>query len=230
MGVTAQSLCDESFESLLQRCRRGRGFREMWKNTIFPEHPVEERQSLNAAFWLAYQRLSPSVWARWSELKKHFEVFWTCRRLQTTVGERERGLLLPSIGFRGREIARDIYSVNSTNLSEPTKWRWWIWQSQCWTRKNELSHSCPVYQTKQLILKTDNCPLNHINHFKTSGFIQSEPVFLLGSNFSGSRSGFLNFLGSGSGFSNFLGSDSGSGFQIAPDSDPNLVGSIESSL
>ena len=30
----------ESFEGLLQRCRRGRACSELWKNTIFPEHPL----------------------------------------------------------------------------------------------------------------------------------------------------------------------------------------------
>ena len=40
IGVTVHSHCVESFEGLLQRCRRGRGCSELWKNTIFPEHPV----------------------------------------------------------------------------------------------------------------------------------------------------------------------------------------------
>ena len=40
IGVTVHSRCVESFEGLLQRCRRGRGCSELWKNTIFPEHPV----------------------------------------------------------------------------------------------------------------------------------------------------------------------------------------------
>ena len=40
IGVTVHSNCVESFEDLLQRCRRGWGYSEMWKNTIFPEHPV----------------------------------------------------------------------------------------------------------------------------------------------------------------------------------------------
>ena len=38
--MTVYSHCVESFEGLLQRCRRGRGCSEWWKNTIFPEHPV----------------------------------------------------------------------------------------------------------------------------------------------------------------------------------------------
>ena len=37
IGVTVHSHCVESFEGLLQR---GRGCSELWKNTIFPEHPV----------------------------------------------------------------------------------------------------------------------------------------------------------------------------------------------
>ena len=41
IGVTVHSHCVESFEGLLQRCRRGRGCSELWRNTlIFPEHPV----------------------------------------------------------------------------------------------------------------------------------------------------------------------------------------------
>ena len=40
IGVTVHSHCVESFQSLLQRCRRGRGCSKLWKNTIFPEHPV----------------------------------------------------------------------------------------------------------------------------------------------------------------------------------------------
>ena len=40
IGVTVHSHCLKSFEGLLQRCRRGRGCSELWKNTIFPEHPV----------------------------------------------------------------------------------------------------------------------------------------------------------------------------------------------
>ena len=32
--------CVENFEGLLQQCRRGRGRSKLWKNTIFPEHPV----------------------------------------------------------------------------------------------------------------------------------------------------------------------------------------------
>ena len=39
--VTVHSHCVESFEGLLQRCRRGRGCSELSKNTIFPEHPVQ---------------------------------------------------------------------------------------------------------------------------------------------------------------------------------------------
>ena len=41
IGVTVHSHCVESFEGLLQRCRRGRGCSELWKNTFFPEHPVQ---------------------------------------------------------------------------------------------------------------------------------------------------------------------------------------------
>ena len=40
MEATVHSHSVESFEGLLQRCRRGRGRSELWKNTIFPEHPV----------------------------------------------------------------------------------------------------------------------------------------------------------------------------------------------
>ena len=40
IGVTVHSHCVESFEGLLKRCRRWRGCSELWKNTIFPEHPV----------------------------------------------------------------------------------------------------------------------------------------------------------------------------------------------
>ena len=40
IGMTVHSHCVESFEILLQRCRRGRGCSKLWKNTIFPEHPV----------------------------------------------------------------------------------------------------------------------------------------------------------------------------------------------
>ena len=42
IGVTVHSYCVESFEGLLQRCRRGRVCNELWKNTIFPEHPVSK--------------------------------------------------------------------------------------------------------------------------------------------------------------------------------------------
>ena len=31
---------------LLQRCRRGRGCSELWKNTIFPEHPVPDGSTI----------------------------------------------------------------------------------------------------------------------------------------------------------------------------------------
>ena len=40
-GVTVHSHCVESFEGLLQRCRLGSGYVGLWKNTIFPEHPVQ---------------------------------------------------------------------------------------------------------------------------------------------------------------------------------------------
>ena len=40
IGVTVHSHFVESFEGFLQRCRRGRGCNELWKNTIFPEHSV----------------------------------------------------------------------------------------------------------------------------------------------------------------------------------------------
>ena len=40
IGVTVHSHCVESFEGLLQRCRRGRGCSGFEKNTIFPEHSV----------------------------------------------------------------------------------------------------------------------------------------------------------------------------------------------
>ena len=36
IGVTVHLHCVESFEGLLQWCRRGRGCSELWKNTIFP--------------------------------------------------------------------------------------------------------------------------------------------------------------------------------------------------
>ena len=41
IGVTVHSHFVENFEGLLQRrYLRGRGCSELWKNTIFPEHPV----------------------------------------------------------------------------------------------------------------------------------------------------------------------------------------------
>ena len=40
IGVTVHTHCIESFEGLLQRCWWGRGCSELWKNPIFPEHPV----------------------------------------------------------------------------------------------------------------------------------------------------------------------------------------------
>ena len=40
MWVSVHSHCVESFEGRLQRCRRGKGCSEFWKNTTFPEHPV----------------------------------------------------------------------------------------------------------------------------------------------------------------------------------------------
>ena len=40
IGVTVHSHCVESFEGLLQRCRRGMGLQRIVKNTIFPEQPV----------------------------------------------------------------------------------------------------------------------------------------------------------------------------------------------
>ena len=39
--MTVHSQRVESFEGLLQRCRRGRGCSELLKNTIFPEQPVQ---------------------------------------------------------------------------------------------------------------------------------------------------------------------------------------------
>ena len=43
IGATVHSLCVESIEGLLQRCRRGRGCSELWeKNTFFPKHPVHK--------------------------------------------------------------------------------------------------------------------------------------------------------------------------------------------
>ena len=42
IGVTVHSQCVDSFEDLLQQCRRGRGCSE--KNTIFPEHPVHANE------------------------------------------------------------------------------------------------------------------------------------------------------------------------------------------
>ena len=35
IGVTVHSHCVETFEGLLQRCRRGRGWSELWKNTLY---------------------------------------------------------------------------------------------------------------------------------------------------------------------------------------------------
>ena len=42
IGVSVHSHCVESFEGLLQQCRRGRGCSKYEKNTIFPEHPVSQ--------------------------------------------------------------------------------------------------------------------------------------------------------------------------------------------
>ena len=41
--VTVYSHCVERFEGLLQRCRRGSGCSELWKNTIYPEHSVHKK-------------------------------------------------------------------------------------------------------------------------------------------------------------------------------------------
>ena len=46
MEATVHSHSVESFEGLLQRCRRGRGCSELWNHTIFLEHPVSHSRSL----------------------------------------------------------------------------------------------------------------------------------------------------------------------------------------
>ena len=46
--VTVHLHCVESFEGLSQRCRRGRGCSELWKNTIFLEHPVGTYVKVNS--------------------------------------------------------------------------------------------------------------------------------------------------------------------------------------
>ena len=38
--LVVQKITIDRLEGLLQRCRRGRVCSELWKNTIFPEHPV----------------------------------------------------------------------------------------------------------------------------------------------------------------------------------------------
>ena len=50
--MTVHLHCVESFGSLLQRCRRGRGCSELWKNTIFPEHSVYEVILVNEYFFI----------------------------------------------------------------------------------------------------------------------------------------------------------------------------------
>ena len=45
LGVTVHSHCFESFEGLLQRCRRGS---ELW---IFPEHPIHKCTYVNETYY-----------------------------------------------------------------------------------------------------------------------------------------------------------------------------------
>ena len=50
IGVTVHSHYFESLEDLLQQWRRGRGCSELWKNAIFPEHPVGKRYAFEIFF------------------------------------------------------------------------------------------------------------------------------------------------------------------------------------
>ena len=55
IGVTVHSHCVDGFEGLLKRCRRGRGCSKLWKNTIFPEHPVPNTRRYNCLVWFRFQ-------------------------------------------------------------------------------------------------------------------------------------------------------------------------------
>ena len=69
-------LCVEGFEGVLQRCRRGRGCSELWKNTIFPEHPVCESVGdigkcvLKSKEYKAYKNMTTveDFWMKWEIL------------------------------------------------------------------------------------------------------------------------------------------------------------------
>ena len=46
----SKSHCVDSFEGFWQRYRRGRGCSGLWKNTIFPEHPVHICKLVNKGY------------------------------------------------------------------------------------------------------------------------------------------------------------------------------------
>ena len=72
IGVTVHSHCVESFEGLLQPCRRGRGCSELGKNTIFLNTlylPIYDLSSINLRlFSISSRSWSSYIWARltWS--------------------------------------------------------------------------------------------------------------------------------------------------------------------
>ena len=53
-------------KGLLQRCRRGRGCTKLWKNTIFPEHPVYQMDNI-------MQNREPFCHVYWVDLISPFD-------------------------------------------------------------------------------------------------------------------------------------------------------------
>ena len=86
IGVTVHSHSVKSFEGLLQRCRRGRGCSELWKNTIFLEHPVLYHKRLKDS--VSMQNLNGTSLFHWSRHQYIYELSKTLPRevLATTRG------------------------------------------------------------------------------------------------------------------------------------------------
>ena len=71
IGVTVHSHCVESFEGLLQRCRRGRGCSELWKthfflNTLYMNANVKNKKDVAWSDTWIFQTLPKKTWRVWN--------------------------------------------------------------------------------------------------------------------------------------------------------------------
>ena len=158
--MTVHSHCVESFEGLLQWCRRGRGCSELWKkNRIFPEHPLFEHFLL-----------------RWG-------VTFVTRSAGSSPAPGTSGRTTPpqtplpqtrsvSKSFQG---GKDVFSISINYLLRPHSWgcegkRWRgeliYWDAHAFQNDSEshfpfLKHSQRYKKTKHIVFKWCQMLLYH---------------------------------------------------------------------